>query len=313
LCTNYINMQNMKEYSLVASSDNLSLSVLVIQNKNTGKEPKGILQIIHGMCEYKERYIPFMEYMAQKGYVCIIHDHRGHGKKTPIGDLGYMYKGGWRAMVEDVRIVNEWIRSILPGYKCVLFGHSMGSMVARSFVKRYDDHVDELFVCGCPSYNGAAVLAQGMAKVIGMLCGGRHRSKLIDFLAFGSFNKPFRNEGYKSAWVCSDKEVLEKYHKDPLCMFTFTANGFYNLFGLMRDCYSKKGWVKKHTSIPVHFISGGEDPCRISDDKFVQAATLMRTIGYMHFSVHLFPEMRHEILNETNKLKVWNYILEHMI
>ena len=96
----------MKSLKLKASADDLSLAVLVSEPEGS---PEGVFQIVHGMCEHKERYVPFMEYLSAHGYVCVIHDHRGHGEsvKTP-DDLGFMYKGGWRAMVEDVRVVSDW-------------------------------------------------------------------------------------------------------------------------------------------------------------------------------------------------------------
>lgn len=286
-----------------ASSDELQLSVMV----KAPSEPKAIVQIVHGMCEHKERYMQFMDFLVSKGYACVIHDHRGHGesvKKTQ--DLGYMYKGGWKAMVEDVKVVNQWIKSQYPGRKCILFGHSMGSLVVRSYAKRYDDTIDELFVCGCPSYNWASVVAKWICRLLMLVGLGHHRPKLIQFLAFDSFNKPFKDEGYSSAWVCSDIQTLEAYHKDPLCQFIFTSNGFYNLFGLMQDCYSDKGWGVKNPNIPVHFISGTDDPCRISDKAFDEAVAKMKK----HYDVdsRLFEGMRHEILNETKKQAVYDYI-----
>lgn len=222
-----------------------------------------------------------MEYLSAHGYVCAIHDHRGHGE-TVLNeeDLGYMYKGGWRALVEDIKLVQNEIKASYPALPYTLFGHSMGSMAVRSFTKRYDDSIDTLFVCGCPSYNPAGGAGRLLASLIGLFKGEHHRSPLLQNLSFGSFNKPFEDEGYPSAWVCSDKDTLEAYHKDPYCMFTFTVNGFKNLLDLMKDCYSPKGWKMSNPNLPVHFISGAEDPCRISDKSIGKAADLMKKVGY---------------------------------
>jgi len=291
------------ESSLKASSDNLQLAVTV----RGADHPKAIFQIVHGMCEHKERYYEFMDYLASCGYVCVIHDNRGHGESVKAtDDLGYMYDGGWRALIEDVKVVNEWIKAQYEELKCVMLGHSMGSLIARSYIKRYDDTIDELFVSGSPSYNPASVIAKWVCKAA-MMCGaGHYRPKMIQKLAFDGFNKPFSTEGYKSAWVCSNKDILEAYHHDPLCQYIFTANGFYNLFCLMQDCYSEKGWVCKNPTLPVHFISGKNDPCRISDRAFQQA---VNKVG-KHYPVDskLYAGMRHEILNETDKHMVWEYI-----
>ncbi len=304
----------MQKFKIKTSPDGLELSGIVVEPDCRKMPLSGIFQIVHGMCEHKERYIPFMEFMASKGYVCVIHDHRGHGETVlEEGDLGYMYKGGWKALVEDIRLVNEWIKGKYPGHKCVMLGHSMGSMAARAFTKRYDDHIDELFVCGSPSRNPVVGLGKFLADTIAFFRGGRYHSPLLQKLSFGKFNEPFKDEGFSSAWVCSDMDTLVAYHNDPLCMFTFTANGFSNLYGLMRDCYSPKGWKMSKPGMPVHFISGSEDPCLISKKDFEKAVHAMKAVGYQDTDSKLFNGMRHEILNETDKAMVWDYVLERCL
>ena len=297
----------IKELSLPASADGLDLAVLLSVPQEA---PRGVVQLVHGMCEHKERYIPFMEWLTQHGYVCVIHDHRGHGAsvKSPE-DLGYLYDGGWQALVEDVRVVCDWAREQFPGLDFTLFGHSMGSMAVRSFAKRYDDRLDRLFVCGSPSDNPVKSVGKLLARFFGVTRGWHYRPNLMQELSFGAFNKPFEQEG-PVAWVCSDPEALEAYRKDPLCTYQFTANGFVGLLGLMDDCYSAKGWQLARPQLPVHFISGAEDPCRGSDEALQSAAELMRKVGYRNVDVKLYPGMRHEILNETDRLTVWNDILE---
>lgn len=297
----------MKSLKLKASADDLNLAVLVSEPECA---PKGVFQIVHGMCEHKERYAAFMEYLSRHGYVCVIHDHRGHGEsvKTP-DDLGFMYKGGWRAMVEDVKVVADWAKAHYPGLKHVLLGHSMGSMVVRSFTKRHDDMIDTLFVCGCPSDNPAKSAGKFLADCFVLFAGPHSRPKLLQKLSFGSFNAPFAQEGYPVAWVCSDEKTLKEYHSDPLCMFQFTANGFSNLTALMKDCYSRKGWKLSNPALPVHFISGSDDPCLINEDAIGKAVSLMREVGYKDTDLKLYPGMRHEILNETGKQQVWDDIL----
>ncbi|MBR1869819.1 MAG: alpha/beta fold hydrolase, partial [Bacteroidales bacterium] len=167
----------MKSLTLPASADALDLAVLTSVPEEA---PRGVVQLVHGMCEHKERYIPFMEWLTGHGYVCVIHDHRGHGASVKSErDLGYLYEGGWEAMVEDVRVVSDWIREQWPGLPCTLFGHSMGSMVVRSFAKRYDERLDRLFVCGCPSDNPAKTVGKALAACFSRLKGGHYRPKLL--------------------------------------------------------------------------------------------------------------------------------------
>lgn len=303
-----ITAMNTQTFTLPASSDGLTLSCMLVAPDST---PQGIVQLVHGMCEHKERYVPFMQYLAEHGFLCVIHDHRGHGASVKSSsDLGYMYSGGCRALIEDVRVVNEWVRTQYPGLPVTLFGHSMGSMVVRSYAKRYDDTINRLIVCGCPSFNPGARVALWLASAYNALFGSHYRPRLLHWLSFGNFNRPYRHEGFPQAWVCSDRETLKAYHSDPLCMFNFTVNGYQNLFRLMLDCYSPKHWRLSNPDLPVHFFSGAADPCRISDAAFARAVELMRNAGYRHVTSRLYPGMRHEILNETDKARVWREIMD---
>ena len=300
----------MKEFTLPASADGLSLAALV---STPDTAPRGVVQLVHGMCEHKERYIPFMEFLSGHGYVCVIHDHRGHGAsvKSPE-DLGYFYDGGWQALVEDIRVVCDWAQEQFPGLDYTLFGHSMGSLAVRCFTKRYDSRLDRLFVCGCPSDNPAKRIGKALSRGFGVLRGWHYRPKLMQAMSVGAYNKPFKDEDCPVAWVCSDPDALQAYMADPLCAYRFTANGFYGLLGLMEDCYSPEGWRVERPEMPVHFISGAEDPCRVSDKALEQAADLMRRVGYKSVDVRLYPGMRHEILNETDRLTVWNDVLNQL-
>lgn len=301
-----------RKTTMTSPSDGLEISVLACRPDSIGESGlKGLVQLVHGMCEHKERYIPFMEFLGRNGYAAIIHDHRGHGESVRSSeDLGYFYEGGFMAMIEDIRAVNSMFRKEFPGLPLVLFGHSMGSMAVRSYVKRYDDTADALIVCGSPSYNPGAGFAKFLAKTYSILTGDRHRPSLIQHLAFGSFNKSFGKVSSPNAWVCSDPEIVRKYDSDPLCHFQFTNDGFINLFSLMQDAYDPKGWAMHNPDLPVWFISGSDDPCLVSEKKFRKAVRAMTGVGYRNVASKLYPGMRHEILNETGKEQVWNDILD---
>ncbi|MCQ2182637.1 MAG: lysophospholipase [Bacteroidales bacterium] len=301
----------MKKFSIPSPCDGMQLSCLLAE-PSENVSPKGIVQLVHGMCEHKERYIPFMEFLAANGYVSVINDHRGHGAsvKSPE-DLGFMGKKGWSFMVDDTKAVTDWVRERYPGLKLTLFGHSMGSMVVRSYAKRYDDSIDMLYVCGSPSDNPAKGAGRALAAAFGLIRGWHCRPQLLQKMSFGEYNKPFAKESpsYPSAWVCSDPKTLADYHSDPLCQFVFTADGFYNLMCLMQDCYSPRNWAMKNPSLPVHFISGELDPCRASEKALRSAVNLMKRVGYAGTDLKTYPGMRHEILNETEKDVVFRDIL----
>ena len=137
-------------FSEISRADGLKLEVLVTEPPE-GRGLRGILQISHGMCEHKERYLDFMEYISSLGFACLIHDHRGHGASVRAeGDLGYMYGGGASALLADLHQLTGTARERWPGLPVVLFGHSMGSLAARCYAKRWDNELHELILCGPP-------------------------------------------------------------------------------------------------------------------------------------------------------------------
>ncbi len=275
------------------------------------ESPKAVLQIAHGMCEHKERYYPFMRFMAEHGYACVIHDHRGHGKslRNPE-DLGYFYENGGEALVEDLHQITREIKKEYQGLPFFLFGHSMGSMAVRCYTKKYDFELDGLIVCGCPSDNPLAGIGLVLDRVLKFFQGGHGRSNLADKIFAGDFEKRFAAEGMEHAWICTDKEVVKAYNADPACNFTFTLNGYESLLWLVKHTYSSDGWVLKQRELPIHFVSGSDDPCMVSEGKFMEAVDLMKAVGYVNVTSQLYAGMRHEILNEIGKEKVYSDILE---
>lgn len=181
------------------------------------QRPKAIVQLVHGMVEHKERYEPFMQHLASKGYAVVIHDHRGHGAsvKSP-NDLGYFYSGGWRAMVEDAHDLSVLTRKdiIADGESLpfFLFGHSMGSLVARSYAKRYDNELSGLVVCGSPSDNWGKRIGRFVAD---HFFNEHSRPSLLESLSMGPFERRFSREGIRNAWLSRNRKNVEAYNADP--------------------------------------------------------------------------------------------------
>lgn len=302
--------QRIEEH-FCSEADGLGISVLEILPEK--QSYKGIVQLVHGMSEYKERYIPFMEYLAEQGYVTVIHDHRGHGKSVlSVDDLGYMYGGGAEALLMDIKTVNNDIRKKYPDLPLILFGHSMGSLAVRALAANYDDLMDMLIVCGSPSQNPARPLGTLIAKIEKAFWGERHRSQLIRFLTFGSFAMRFKEEKNPHAWVCSDPEVYRQYGESDLCGFTFSVDGYLTLFELLKQAYDIKHWNCKNSKMPVLFVAGEDDPCIGNPRRYAKAVKAMRKAGYADVRGKLYADMRHEILNEKNKEKVYHDVAAYI-
>lgn len=227
-----------KTVYLTSKQDGLKLHVLLMEPEQS---PKGIVQICHGMAEHKERYEPFMQMLCNNGYISVIHDHRGHGKSVKdVVDLGYFYDDSGKAIIEDAHQVTTWMKERygeeLPYH---LFGHSMGSLVVRCYLKKYDDELDSLIVCGSPSENKAAKAAEFLAKTACKM-GAHKKGKFFQKMAFGLYGKALGEDESENGWISYNKENVKAYDENPLDGFVFSNNGFLNLFLLMDETYNKK-------------------------------------------------------------------------
>ena len=299
-------MPHMEQFCLASARDGLALPLILCL---PDQQPRALVQFSHGMCENKERYVPFMQFLTAHGYACAINDHRGHGAlERERGELGYFGGDGANALVDDLNQISLWLKERFPGKRLYLFGHSMGSLAARVYASRFDRELAGLVVCGSPSQNAAVPVGKLLARMLGAIKGEKKRSKLLKMLTFGPFYRAFAREGGKCAWICSDKEVVAAYEADPLCGFTFTCNGFYALYTLMAQTYDRRAKAQ-NPSLPILFISGEEDPCRYGEKGYARAVQSMRRRGYTRVESRVYPGMRHEILNEKGRQTVYNDVL----
>lgn len=301
----------MQYFEEASRQDGLVLSALRAQPETGPIE--GAVLLIHGMTEHKERYLPFMEYLAQHGYASVIYDQRGHGKsvRSPA-DLGYGYENADQAIVEDVHQMVQYTHSLMPELPVHLFGHSMGSLIVRCYLQKYDDEIASLTISGCVGANPLAGAGLALTRLLKPIRGDRHRSELLTNLAFGSYNKAFQPVTSHNAWICSDPQVVAEYDRHPLCGFTFTLNGYEMLFRLLQRCYQKTGWQVRQPELPIFFISGAEDPCMNGMNGFLDAIQFLQERGYQKVNGTAIAGMRHEVLNEIGKAEVYEKILAHI-
>lgn len=295
------------ETMLKSKHDGLALGVTIFVPRS---KPRGILQLVHGMAEHRRRYYDFMEFCARQGLIVAIHDHRGHGDSIQDpNDLGFFYKEGAKGMISDAHQVTEYLKSEYPGLKLTLLGHSMGSLVVRCYMKQYDQAVDGLIVCGSPSKQVGARAGRLLVRAMKLFLGGHYRSKLVSNALNDRLAKRFLSEGSVNAWIASDPAVVAAFDADEKSGFIFTLNGYEALMTLSIDTYNPKGWQVQHPDVPIFYIAGEEDPCIISIKDFQKAVNFMRGRGYYNIKSKLYPNLRHEILNEKGKQKVWDDVL----
>ncbi len=297
-----------KNKKLISKCDGLELNLTEVIPE--GKEIKGIVQIAHGMAEYGERYLPFMEFLAEQGYACVINDHRGHGDSVLVEeDLGYFYDETGEYIVEDFYQVTLYMKEQYPNVPLYVFGHSMGTLVVCCYLQKYDDIPEKVILCGAPCNNPAVGVAIPLAKIIEKKEGKRHRSALIFSLALGVYGKKFPEDG-PQGWITSDVEQRNRYGNDQRCGFIFTINGFRNLFLLLKRAFKKTGWQIKNANLPILFIAGEKDPVIGEAKSFSKTVDFMKRRGYTKIQSKLYKDKRHELLNEDIRLQVYKDVLE---
>lgn len=296
------------ESTFVSDHDGINISFAHQPAENA----RAVLVLVHGMAEHKVRYYPFMEFLAENGIASVIEDHRGHGKSVSSPDeLGYFGKNGADGLISDVRKLTEYAKSTYPDAPVFMLGHSMGALAVRAFIAKHGDMIDGLIVSGNPGNNSAADMAIRMAQNAQKKGGDHARSKLLTFATLMPFRLKSGNIASKNGWICFNKETVRAYDADPLCGFEFYANGYEALLTLMMRANDPNA-PAPNKKLPVRFFSGAKDPCMGNIKALLSAAELLRKAGYNDVDVKTYPDMSHEILNETDNKTVYNDMLTAM-
>lgn len=279
-------------------------------------EPDGkaraVVQIIHGIAEYIDRYDEFMMFLANNGFVAVGTDHLGHGKSIERPeDKGFIAeKDGWRYIVDDEEILRLAMRATYPGLPLVVFGHSMGSFITRTHLIRYPGGFDAAIISG--TGNQGKALALGglfMGNLVTAFKGAHHYSALLNNLAFGSYNKLYGNARTDYDWLTRDNAVVDKYIADPLCGFVPSCSLFRDMLTGVNFITAEKNLAPMKKDVPVYFMSGAMDPVGECGKGVQKAYDMFVSAGMKDVSIKLYPDGRHEMLNELNKDEVYQDIL----
>lgn len=275
-------------------------------------KPRAVVQIAHGIAEHIDRYRPFMEFLADNGFVTAGNDHLGHGKsiRVPKEQGFFAEKDGWWRVVDDMDKLHGIMSKEYPELPYVLFGHSMGSFLTRTYLIKHPDRYDAVILSGTGHQSPALVLGgNAAASVMAKLNGAMGDGAKLDSLAFGTYLSKIENPRTKFDWLSRDTEQVDKYIADPLC-------GFVGKIGLYRDMMqgikfitSEKNIAQMNKEKPVYFMSGDSDPVGDYGKGVERAYKAFCNAGLHDVFMRLYPGGRHEMLNETNKEQVYQDIL----
>ena len=274
---------------------------------DAGAVPKAVVQIAHGMAEHSARYARFAEVLTAAGYAVYAQDHRGHGQTA--GDLkraGFFAEhDGWSTVVEDMYAVTRTIREEQPGLPIFLFGHSMGSMLSRTYAIRHGAELDGLILSGTGGDPGMlGKVGQVVALVEAKVRGKGTASPLLDKLSFGNFNKPFEPARTPFEWLSRDPAEVDAYIADPWCGFVCTAGMFQDLLSGIALINADSQVARIPQGLPIYLFSGAEDPVGDKTKGVQQVVDQFRRLGIKDVFVRFYLGARHEVLNETNRDEV---------
>jgi alpha-beta hydrolase superfamily lysophospholipase len=275
--------------------------------------PKAIIQIAHGMAEHSARYERFAEALVKESFIVYANDHRGHGKTAgSIENTGHFSNNnGWNLVIEDMHELTNIIKKEYPNTPLILFGHSMGSLLSRSYIMKYADELQGLILSGTNFYpNFLTSLGNCITGIQRFFMGKNHKSKLLDQLSFGSFNKKFKPNRTAFDWLSRDPKKVDKYVADDYCGFLCSTQFFKDLFYGLKQIHNPVAFNQIPIALPLLIFSGECDPV----GGFTKGVNLfykkLSEAGKQNIVLKFYQNGRHEMLNEINREEVFNDVVK---
>lgn len=276
------------------------------------KNIKGIVQLVHGSAEHSLRYEAFAEFLVANNYAVVAEDHRGHGKTaTCLEDLGFFAeKEGWKKIIDDLYEVTTYIKDCYPNKPIVMFGHSMGSFMVRHYAIKYGTNIAALVICGTAHYPKLLLkISLKMAKIGQKIKGPKAKANFIFRLSYIPLNARYKNEGnLGSEWLSTDKTVQKAFLNDPLTGQIFSTSAFKDMFTGLLFITNIKNIKLTPNNLPLLFIAGQDDSVGKYGKTVLKTVKLYKKSG-KNVKFKLYPNARHEILNEPIKQEVYQDIL----
>ena len=283
-----------------------------IEWKPEGKV-RAVLQICHGMVEYIRRYDEFAQFLCGKGYYVVGNDHLGHGKSVQAkSEYGFFNeKYGNACVIGDMHTLRQRTEKKYPGLPYFMLGHSMGSSLLRQYIQMYGNGLSGAVLVGTVADHKKAALLFGkrLCRVMAAFRGWHYRSRMVDNLVLGVYNKKFKPARTRADWITSDNEILDVYVSDPLCSFMATVNVYYNIFSGMIGIQRKESVYMIPKGLPVLFLSGADDPVGEFGKGVRKIYEKYRAAGIKDVTLRLYTGDRHELLNETDRAQVYEDLL----
>lgn len=274
-------------------------------------EPKAVVQILHGIAEFVERYDDFANFLTSQGFLVVAEDHMGHGQSINGEGIQGYFHGGWFTAIEDSMQLMTDTMAEYPDLPYILFGHSMGSFMARTILCKYPDcGLKAAVICGTgwqPAFALPALIkvVEGISKK-----DETKPNEMLQQMVFGSYNKKVEHPRTPFDWLTRDAKIVDEYIAHPLCGFTASAGLLREMLKGIYFIEQKQNLKNMNKKLPVFFIAGGDDPVGPYGKGVYTAAEEFKKAGMEDVSIRIYPMGRHEILNEINRQDVYRDVLK---
>ncbi len=294
-----------KDLSFLSSDGKNTIQATVFAPKSGNI--KGVIQLSHGMIDYVGRYEALADYLTGHGYVFAGNEHLGHGRSVASPkDFGYFgEKYGFINVVDDLYKMNRLLSEEYEGKPIILFGHSMGSFLARLYAVKHTDTIQGLVIHGTGGKNPAAGMGLKLVALLRAFFGSKHRSKLINSIAFGSYNKKFDKSEGKNAWLTRDIEKVATRDTDPYTSYLFTLAGYADLFTMLKQCNDARWFRYFPKNMPTLIMSGNMDPVGDYGKGVLMVHDGLKKQGLESLTLKMYDGARHELFNEFNREEVF--------
>ncbi len=276
------------------------------------EKPRAVVQIVHGMAEHIARYDEFARYLCDNGIAVVGASHLGHGLTASPDELGYFAdKNGWEHVVADVHLVRTFATELFPETPYFILGHSMGSFITRHYLTLdCAKGLSGAVISGTADQPMAIVsIGRFLDGLLKLFVGKRKKSRLLNSMSFGSYNKPFKPVVTGCEWLSKNTENVAQYAGDPLCGFCFTVGGFGDLFSGLKYIGNTKNTAKIDKTLPCFFIAGSLDPVGECGKGVKRVYESYRKAGISDVRLKLYEGDRHETLNELDRHTVFADLL----
>lgn len=295
------------ESAIIKAGDGYQLCLHIFETEN----PRGYVQVIHGMEEHQERYELLAARLNDAGYTVISSNMRGHGENAPV--LGYFgEERGCRHLLEDQIRITAYIRKRFQTEKVIIFAHSMGTIITRNLLQTQSGNYSKVVLTGYPCNNPAAGLGIFLTEVIKKCRGGSYYSECIQKLAVGAFNNRIPNHKTDLDWLSVNEDNVRAFRDDPYCGHGFRISAFNDLFRLVRNMARVENYRRVNRSLLILALRGEADPCTGGEKGSRESLAVLRQAGFTHIRAVSYQNMRHEILNEKDNEKVYTDIVDFL-